>query len=40
MIKMGDSLYNWTNMKFIQSLGPYEDKSAIYFCAVGHLCMR
>lgn len=31
MIKIGDSLYNWTNMKFIQSLGPYEDKSEFTF---------
>ncbi len=31
MIKMGDSLYNWSNVKTIQSLGNSEDKSDFNF---------
>ena len=31
MIKMGDSLYNWSNVKSVQSLGSAEDKSEFSF---------
>ena len=31
MIKIGDSLYNWSNVKFVQSLGSSEDKSEFNF---------
>jgi hypothetical protein len=31
MIKTGDSLYNWTNIKSVQSLGSFENKSEFNF---------
>ena len=39
MIKNGDTLYNWSNVKAVQSMGPAGDQHGFEFCAVRHLAM-